>query len=361
MKKIGIISLFGYNNYGNRLQLFAVQKVYKALGFDSEIIKFQQKSPKDPFTIRIKVLIHYLLNFRSNRSIANLKKQRITNFKKHAHSNYTESKNYLDPLKINEKFHENYSFLSVGSDQIWGWFTHSISNLIFLKFAPKEKRLTFSPSFGSSKIEEKYKDTFTKGLLGFENISVREESGAEIVKKFTKKEATVLCDPTMCLSKSDWLEFSKVHEEKPNKKFILTYFLGVKSAKVEQVLINFSKEYEIIELNSCRSPKFYVISPSEFVDYINSASLFLTDSFHGVVFSIILKTPFAVFSRIGGESMQTRISNILEKFSLQNRFEMKLDDSSLFDMDFKNSEDIIIAEKLMVFDFLKKSLNISKK
>ena len=44
MKKIGIITLFGYTNYGNRLQMYAVQKVYKTIGFDSEIIKFKQEA-----------------------------------------------------------------------------------------------------------------------------------------------------------------------------------------------------------------------------------------------------------------------------------------------------------------------------
>lgn len=358
MKKIGIISLFGYNNYGNRLQLFAVQKVYKSLGFDSEIIKYKQKTPKDPWIIRCKVFVVYILNFKKNTTKFFLKNRRISAFKNHAKLNYKESKNQINPLKIASNFHEKYSFFSVGSDQIFGWFTHSISDFVFLKFAPKEKRITFSPSFGSSKIHEKYRDIFTKGLEGFENISVREESGAKIVKDFIGKEATVLSDPTMCLSKSEWLEFASAHHKKPKGKFVLTYFLGEKSPKVKAVLNGISKDYEIVNLNSFSSPKFYAISPSEFVDYINSASLFLTDSFHGVVFSIILKTPFSVYSRVDGENMQTRITNILEKFSLQNRFEIAEIDSSLFNMDFKNSEEIINFEKEKVYCFLKKSLKI---
>lgn len=358
MRKIGIISLFGYNNYGNRLQLFAVQKVYKTLGFDSEIIKYKQEIPKDPIVIQIKVFLTKILFLKSNLSKSYLKNKRINNFKKHAKLNYTESANQINPLKIASNFHENYSFFSVGSDQIWGWFTHSISDFVFLKFAPIEKRITFSPSFGSSKIDEKYREIFTKGLEEFENISVREESGAKIVKNFTGKEATVLCDPTMCLSKEDWLEFSKPHNKKPKRKFVLTYFLGEKSAKVNAVLNGISKDYEIINLNDLKSSEFYAITPSEWVDYINSASLFLTDSFHGVVFSIVLQTPFAVYSRVGGESMQTRITNILEKFSLQDRFELTSNDLSLFNMEFKNSDDIINFEKEKVYRFLKKSLKI---
>lgn len=360
MKKIGIISLFGYNNYGNRLQMYAVQKIYKDLGFESEIIKYKLEGTKDSLIIRIKVFVTKLLNLKPYLYKSLLLNQRISNFKMHAKKHYKESKNFVNPLEIKNNFHENYSFFSVGSDQIWGWFINPIAPFVFLQFAPKEKRITFSPSFGSSTIDEKYQQIFTNGLEGFQNISVREESGAEIVKNFTGKEAIVLCDPTMCLSKSEWLNFARVHKNKPKQKFILTYFLGEPSGKVKTVLENYSKEFEIVNLNSLKDSKYYSISPSEWVDYINSTQLFLTDSFHGVVFSIVLQTPFAVYSRVGGEKMQTRITNILEKFNLENRFEIASNDSALFNVDFSNTDKIINLEKYKAFTFLKKSLNISE-
>ena len=38
MKKVGILTLNGYQNYGNRLQNYAVQEVIKSLGFEAETI-----------------------------------------------------------------------------------------------------------------------------------------------------------------------------------------------------------------------------------------------------------------------------------------------------------------------------------
>ena len=356
MKKIGIITLVDYKNYGNRLQAFAVQKTFKTLGFESELIKYRKEPYKEPFFIRFKIIIHYLLYLKSNLSKSYLKNLRVYNFKEHSKAHYKESKKYVNPLNIDSEFHKKYSFLSVGSDQIWGWFNFDIVDFVFLKFAPKEKRICFSPSFGNSTISEKYTKIFTQGLQGFNNISVRESSGAQIVKKLTNKEARVLCDPTMCISKTEWLKFANSHKKKPTEKFILTYFLGEKSPKVMNILANISEEYEIIDLNSLKSPKFYAITPSEWVDYINSANLFLTDSFHGVVFSIIMQTPFAVYSRVGGESMQTRISNVLEKFNMENRFEITLNNPYLFNMDFSKTEEIISIEKSNVNTFLRKNL-----
>jgi hypothetical protein len=358
MKKIGIITLFGYNNYGNRLQMYATQKVYKNLGLESEVIKFNQEVKKDPFIIKVKVFIMYLLLLRTNLRIAFFKKYRENNFKRHAKKHISESNEYINPLQIEANFHEKYSFLSVGSDQIWGWFNHTIADFIFLKFAPTEKRIAFSPSFGSATIANQYAELFMQGLQGFTDISVREASGAEIVKKLTSKEATVLCDPTMCLSKEEWLQFANSHKKKPSTKYILTYFLGEKAAKVEALLATLSNNYEIINLNNLNDSKYYAITPSEWVDYINDASLFLTDSFHGVVFSIVLKTPFAIYSRVGGETMQTRITNILEKFQMENRFEITETDASFFKMDFSSSDEIINAEKAKTFAFLQKAINL---
>lgn len=358
MKKIGIVTLFGYNNYGNRLQMFAVQKVFKNIGFDSEIVKYKMATTNEPFIITLKIVIYYFLNLKFSLSKSYFKNCRIYNFRKHAKCYYSESKNYVNPLKIENDFQENYSFFSVGSDQIWGWFNYDIANFVFLQFAPKEKRISFSPSFGSSIIDEKYRKIFTEGLNNFNNISVREQTGADIVKDFTGKDATVLCDPTMCLSKEEWLEFSSTHKRKPKKKYILTYFLGEPSLKVVEVLNDTPDEFEIVHLNSLKFSKFYSITPSEWVDYINDADLFLTDSFHGVVFSILLQTPFGVYSRVGGESMHTRITNILEKFNLQDRYEITSNDSSLFKMDFANTEEIINIEKSKVYNFLNLSLII---
>lgn len=357
MKKIGIITLFGYENYGNRLQMFAVQQVYKDLGFDSEIIKYRLKIPKDPLLIRFKVHIHYLLHIRSNIAVSFLKARRFLKFRKHATINFNEARNYIDPLRLKDSYHEKYSFLSVGSDQIWGWFIHPIAVFAFLKFAPKEKRIAFAPSFGNSTLDQKYREVFTDGLEGFTNLSVREKSGAELIHDLTKKEATILCDPTMCISKEEWLKFAAPHKKKPKGKYILTYFLGEQPQKVTDLLSAMSAEFDIVNLNAFNSPKYYAVNPSEWVDYFNTASLVLSDSFHGIVFSMMLQTPFAVYKRIGGESMQTRISHILEKFSMENRYEIDFDDASLFNLNFTSTEAIIESEKVKAYDFLKKALN----
>lgn len=45
---------------------------------------------------------------------------------------------------------------------------------------------------------------FTEYLKGMDYISVREQSGARIVKQLIGKDVPVLVDPTLLLSRDEW-------------------------------------------------------------------------------------------------------------------------------------------------------------
>src|SRR5690606_19316447 len=98
--------------------------------------------------------------------------------------------------------------------------------------------------------------------------------------------------------------------KKTRSKYLLTYFLGAISKENEERISQFAKEkdLEIIHLANIRDLNAYTADPSEFLDYIYSADMFVTDSFHGSVFSILFEKPFAVLEREGNvKSMSSRI------------------------------------------------------
>ena len=47
MKKIAIVTLNGYHNYGNRLQNYAAQEVLKSLGFHVETIIYESREANE--------------------------------------------------------------------------------------------------------------------------------------------------------------------------------------------------------------------------------------------------------------------------------------------------------------------------
>lgn len=354
MKKIGIITLFGYDNYGNRLQMYSSQEIYKKIGFETKIIKY---SYSRNLKGKVRGMIRKIINNLFYCSKEKLKNDKIRRFKENSKKNIKESKKKIFSNKLPKYFHNDYDYFSVGSDQIWSSRSNvsKCKNFIFLKFAPKEKRIALSPSFGKSSIPAESEEEIKEGLLGFEHLSVREDAGAKIIKDLTGRDAEVLVDPTMILSKNEWIEFSEQHKLKPSKKYILTYFLGPLPDKVKDI-IKANKEYEVIQLCSFDMPEYYDTNPSEWVDFVKDAALFLTDSFHGVVFAHILKTPFIVYDRIGGKSMGSRITTILKKFNMEDRHELTKDSTNLFNVDFSNVDSIIEKEKQKTMNYLKKVL-----
>lgn len=375
MKKVAIMTLNGYYNYGNRLQNYALQKVIESLGFECETI-LNTTCKKNRMNDRIKRFINlsfsdkYLLiskKFNSNKhnkqKIHELDESRMELFKEFSNKNINETNFSIELGKVPHDLERNYEYIVAGSDQVWNPNYDIVSELNFLTFAPKQKRVSYAASFGVSTIPDKYKKSYTRWLEDMNFISVREEAGAKIVKKLTGRDAQVLVDPTMLLTKEEWMNVSNQSIAKSDKKYLLTYFLGGIPKEYKSTIDTISNKYNLDIVNLCdiEYPEHYVTGPSEFIDYINSASVFFTDSFHGCVFSLLLETPFVVCNRAGQTSetsMHSRIDTFIKKFKLESRLFSNLNENNLFENDYSESNKLLDQERKKSWRYLKESLNI---
>ncbi|MER1956070.1 MAG: polysaccharide pyruvyl transferase family protein [Solibacillus sp.] len=359
MKKIGIVTLNGYFNYGNRLQNYALQETLKGMGYTVETLKYENRSTISIYSdikARIKSfkkngLKNQIRKIKSKKEIKELKKIRIEEFKVFSLKHIMESNFIIKNNKVDEVLIDDFEYFVAGSDQIWNPFYHYSKlgqEIEYLKFSPKQKRLSYAASFGIDHIPTEYKAKVKQGLEGMESILVREQAGADIVKKIIAEEVSVVLDPTMLLNKSQWLQISERFVNKPKEKYILTYFLGEKSALVHEYLNDMVKKYnyEIVDLEDMNAKHYYHANPGHFVDFIDSASLVVTDSFHGVVFSILMETPFVVFKREDkGPSMYSRIETLLNTFNLTNRQYTEINNSDVFSLDFASTQEILKLKK----------------
>lgn len=379
MKKVAIITLNGYYNYGNRLQNFALQEIIKQQGYDVETIlhhELQPNSSKNMIIRNIKRLFR-LENFNinqlrmkiSNKLLADNKKNaiqyRIPEFKKFTEKYIKETAYTISSNNIPDNLANEYDYFVVGSDQIWNPYYQYNENVVpaveYLTFAPKEKRLSYAASFGINSIPKKFIPRVTNGLAGMQSILVREQAGVEIVKELTGRKAHLVLDPTMLITKEKWISIAEQNKNKPSKQFLLTYFLGEMSSETVSFIDRISKEcdLEIIHLENHNDLDMFKANPSHFIDFINTASIFLTDSFHGVVFSIVLETPFIVFKRQeSGPSMYSRIETLLQTFKLENRqIDLIIQNSSgWLEMDFGISRQTLIEEREKSLTIFKNSL-----
>lgn len=355
MKKVGIVTIIDNDNYGNRLQNYAVQHILETMDIQSETIKNTKLNRKKFIKRKMKhyLLLIYKKNYR----------KRYMRFKKF-NRNINFSKSCSDLKKINIKKIESYDYFLVGSDQVWNPNFGRLNSIDLLTFVSPNKRISFSASFGIDYLDEKYKNIAKKELSQFKSISVREDFGKQIVEDLTQRDdVEILVDPTMLLDSAEWEKLAKKPKKLNDKKYILCYFLGELSKEKQDEIDRLSKEnnYEIINLMDKKS-KFYSTGPSEFLYLEKNAELICTDSFHSSIFAILFNKPFIVFEREqkGVQSMNSRIDTLISKLELKNRkFKDKITDENL-NHNYSKAYKLLEIERNKAKDFLIRNLEIEK-
>lgn len=316
--RVGIVSLFGNRNMGNKLQNYALEVFLRKYANCAVTIK------NKPFR---KNIGKYLLNDSvvADSKIINrlLRNKRKTCFIEFNNQYITcTTKTYFCNLSTNGlRNSDSCDLYCAGSDQIWNPYLGRSGMFNYLGFADYDRTFSYAASFGIEEIPEEHKEAVRKGLNHIKFISVREDSGKRIVEELTgRTDVQVLVDPTMLLTTQEWDAVAEKPQKKLPEKYLLTYFLGRVSQERRQAVEKKAAELgcETIWLMDKDSP-FYAIGPGHFVYLIKHARMVCTDSFHGSVFSFLYEKPLAIFDREGsGENMGSRIRTLADKFQLED-------------------------------------------
>lgn len=368
--KIAIITANDNNNYGNRLQNYALQKFLEN-NFQIckiETIWYDKKELKNSTVDfwSIKSLVKWIINKNNYRNY--LKKDYLQDcIRMYNIGKFTKKINTRFDFKVKKYIEKEYDYFIVGSDQVWNPYFWSKeddhANIRFLKFAPKEKRIAYAASIAIPEIPKDKEVFFKDGLNEMEAISMREKAGAELVKNLTGREVPVVVDPTILLSKEKWQKIELKPEWYNGEKYILTYFLGNPLPIIEKLAKkNNWKIYNLMDKNNF---DLYTSRVEEFIYLIDNAEVVATDSFHACVFSILLNTPFLVINRQnrGWADMTSRIDTLMNLFGYQDRYiingKYDLSDEEILHMDFNNVKGIQEREIIRSTVYMKKALNIN--
>lgn len=375
--RIGILTQPLHNNYGGLLQNYALQKVLKESGHEvftinikkREISKFRRyasllKSSALKLTGR-KVRVRGWPTENETKIISQYTKQFI-------HKNITTTD--LITKKVDEKLLENHRFEAyiVGSDQVWRPKYSPQMPTYFLDFLENNTdviKLAYAASFGVDDWE--FSETQTKEykrlIKLFNAVSVREDSGVDLCEIHYGVEVTHLLDPTMLLSKNEYI--SLVEKENINKSSgnLFTYILDSTDDK-NSIVDKISNLYNLNAFSVMQPKKFSDIERKgidecifppveEWIRGFMDAKFVVTDSFHGTVFSIIFNKPFiSIANKSRGV---TRFKSLLKLFQLEDRLVYSLNDFDMNEIkaiDWENVNTIIEREKTESIQFLKEHL-----
>ena len=360
MKKIGLAVCFDTKNFGSQLQVLATIKKVEELGCIPEIIEYNKKLTLSFVIQQIPRLFN--VSFFKSKIKGSIKKSKVASDKEissnvdirnHRFMQFREkyfksiSYKYIGWKNLKIGASKRYDAVLCGSDQLW-LPSNLESHFYTLEFAPKcMRKIAYATSFGVSCIPWYQRRRTAKYLNNFDYLSTRELKGKEIIHDLVKKNAKVVCDPTLLFPAEQW-DNILAREEVIAEKYIFCYFLG--ENKEHRNVANELKSktgYKIVTIpfldNYVESDKvfgdiqLYDVDSKDFVNLIRNAEFILTDSFHGTVFSILNHKKFITFDRFasGKGSRNSRIDSLCSLLDLNTRrFNSNIWDEVNHDIDY---------------------------
>ena len=310
--KIGILTFHEADSYGAVLQAYALQQTLAKLGADSEFVQFNMPTAPAASTAPANASAASALFMRRIQAEGKKREALFSAFRqKYMHISA--------PYQPTDPVNADYDHFIAGSDQIWNFRIPGADGRYFLPFASPEKRHSYAASFGADSLPEKAKDWVAKQLASFSSISVREESGCQIVKELTNRCAQVCLDPTMLPDRADW-EALTTKDENP---YVLLFLLKYDEVLVQQAKKEAEKRDLPLRIISASfipqvgMDAWNTTGVTQWLSAIRNAACVFTNSFHGMVFSMIFHRQFHI-QRLTGElsSRNGRLDEMLSFLQL---------------------------------------------
>lgn len=373
--KIGILTLPFNNNYGGYLQAYALMTVLKREGFDVELI-YRRNNRWSKIHI-VKLIIKNLAKLLKGDTINSIIPNQEEGYQTRGELQHLFVDKYIVPRTVpiystpdlySLISRHKYNYIIVGSDQVWrpdygqkhvqDFFLSELDNDI-------PNRISYAASFGSNNLVFSQKENMDckKGIYNFKAISVREDSAKQLIYSFgwkTPKDIVTVLDPTLLLDGIHYLELLPKKQCK-EKHQLFCYILDGDNTKYE-IIDTVSQRFKclpylIIDPENWRAPQYVMPSIEDWLSGIRDADFVITDSYHGMLFSVILGKPFVVIANYSRGI--DRFISFLKKIELENRIVCNVDDvNSVLGqrIDWNRTNMLLANERRRSINFLKDNL-----
>ena len=349
--KIAILTQPLSNNYGGILQAYALQTVLKSMGHEPILLNRNLNYPPSAVIIArtlsaCKCIVRkYILKDKNINVASPLGEYYFidktlahddSELRYFVHLNISQTKSIRSSwlLRIYTRV-QHFDCFIVGSDQVWREdYSPCITDyfLGFLSRYNKVRRIAYAASFGveHNPISSEKLELCTELAQRFDAISVREQSGKQLVRDLFHEEANLVLDPTLLLNVEHYR--SLINKKDIRNSGVVNYVLddsGDKEKIINVVLnrLNLSCTELCLFPTKGKNKEHKLASVSQWLAAFSGADFIVTDSFHGCVFSIIFEKPFVAIGN--SERGISRFQTLLGSLGLENRLVLSLDDFML--------------------------------
>lgn len=361
--RILIVTMHRGNNFGSALQVYALSETLKSLGHNPIVLDYIPQ--RIDFRLNLKKMFKNLFLGKSlHEKYESLRGIMILVSSQRQYNRFFKEKvNLTRPYySYNELVNDCpvADIYMTGSDQVWNSFHNGgIEYAFFLDFVPEHaKRISYAASFGKEQLDEWEISETTRLLKKYQAISVRESSALTILKNLGITNGVHVLDPTLLLSKEEWLK--RIPKNKEQDKYLLIY--SVEPNKTD--LIEYAKSIAnrlnlkiyLVKWGLKKYPgvdkMLSLLSPLELMSYFANAEFIVASSFHGTAFSINMNKQFI---SVAPKKFSTRAKSLLGLVSLSDRYveegSFKIE-RAISPIDYKNVNDILSRQREISKSFL---------
>ncbi len=342
---IGLVGLFN-SNYGNCLTYYALYSVLRSKGKSVTLI-----GSRGPLS-----------------------------FKAFSRMPYPLSDLYYDPEdEGNVACNDLCDVFVLGSDQ---WLRPNI--LVRRDYYPlmhwvedSKPKIGYAVSFGVDRFTSDRGVRIRTGtyLSRFDSVSCREDSGTRIMRDVFGMDCAHVLDPVFLPEPGFYEQLCKGFDARvPGSPYVFSYILDptakrmkfVSDAKERLGLAESVNVYDAL-IKRAKVPEELIglatwsATVEEWLSFISKSDFFITDSFHGACFAIIMKKQFAVIYESWQWRGQTRLDSLLKMFGLEDRM-IDIGDSQKVEkvlgtrIDYKKVDKLVSKERKRSLGWLDKAL-----
>lgn len=328
--RVGILTLPLNTNFGGNLQAFALAETLRGMGHQTILIN-RRRAPKgfaeDDGQVEASLARPLLADSieveQRNRRIAAFVDRHVGPSTPAFHSSRQLARNIgrygLDAVVV-------------GSDQVWRpQYTRELLGdffLDFLKDAPAGiRRISYAASFGTEGWEYggDSQRMAARLLQGFDAVSVREDSGVELCRNQLGRDALHVLDPTLLVPPARYVALFSDKVAPVAEARVVAYLLD--PSEDRSALLAAISARLGLPVHSTNGLPYQPGSPlggtggddsiERWLASIHGAELFVTDSFHGMIFAILFRRPFLVYAN--PERGLARFTSMLRLLGLEDR------------------------------------------
>lgn len=367
-QKVGILTTYFASNFGAMLQPFALKRHIEQMGYEVEIIRYEQKPISmyyNPWKFKVfksfnlRLIAGYLYHLPEM-----LRRDRA--FKTFLYKHINSEKGFVKSIPADK----DYYF--IGSDQIWNpKHTRGFDDVYFGKFETKKGAVKASYAASAENIDysEDQVKYLSENIRNFDYVSVREKELENNIRKVTgRQDICTVLDPTMLVDPKVFDEVEHVHPCM-GEKFIFFYDIRnckefadkilshAKSIDARLVIVSempdkwykqYAKEHKEVIYAPCAGIDFFLggMKYSEFV---------YTASFHGSVFAILNHKNFYTLNL--HDDKMTRPTHLLSMLGIPDRLLSIEDDVAESGIDYQNVDNLLNELRYSSRKFIIKVLN----